>query len=102
MRGRETSMSGRLLRPLLGTWPTTRACPLDWESNQQPFGSQAGAQSTEPHRPGQNFLINMALFRLCYSLLHNTVTLSSELGKTLMLRIFQRTSRIQNGLLCAL
>ena len=26
-------------------------CP-DWESNQQPFGSQAGAQSTEPHQPG--------------------------------------------------
>ena len=25
-------------------------CP-DWESNQQPFGSQTGAQSTEPHRP---------------------------------------------------
>ena len=27
-------------------------CP-DWESNQQPFGSQAGVQSTEPHQPGQ-------------------------------------------------
>ena len=26
-------------------------CP-DWESNQQPFGSQASAQSTEPHQPG--------------------------------------------------
>ena len=26
-------------------------CP-DWESNQWPFGSQAGAQSTEPHQPG--------------------------------------------------
>ena len=26
-------------------------CP-DWESNQQPFGSQAGTQSTEPHQPG--------------------------------------------------
>ena len=24
----------------------------DWESNQQPFGSRAGAQSTEPHQPG--------------------------------------------------
>ena len=23
-------------------------CP-DWESNQQPFGSKAGTQSTEPH-----------------------------------------------------
>ena len=26
-------------------------CP-DWESNQQTFGSQASAQSTEPHQPG--------------------------------------------------
>ena len=26
-------------------------CP-DWESNQQPFGSQAHTQSTEPHQPG--------------------------------------------------
>ena len=25
-------------------------CPK-WESNQRPFGSQAGAQSTEPHQP---------------------------------------------------
>ena len=28
-------------------------CP-DWESNQRPFGSQAGTQSTEPHQPGPN------------------------------------------------
>ena len=26
-------------------------CP-DWELNQGPFGSQASAQSTEPHQPG--------------------------------------------------
>ena len=24
----------------------------DWESNQEPFGSQASAQSTEPHQSG--------------------------------------------------
>ena len=36
--------------PPLGTWPATQAC--DWESNQQPFGSQASVQSTEPHQPG--------------------------------------------------
>ena len=31
-------------------------CP-QWELNQRPSGSQAGAQSTEPHQPGlkQNF-----------------------------------------------
>ena len=34
---------------LLGTGPATRACALDWESNWQPFGSQAGTQFTEPH-----------------------------------------------------
>ena len=26
-------------------------CP-DWELNLRPFGSQAGAQSPEPHQPG--------------------------------------------------
>ena len=24
----------------------------DWESNQRPYGLQAGTQSTEPHQPG--------------------------------------------------
>ena len=38
--------------PLLGTWPAAQACALDWESNWQPFGSQAGTQSTELHQPG--------------------------------------------------
>ena len=32
----------------------TGMCP-DWESKWQPFSSQTGAQSTEPHRPGQEF-----------------------------------------------
>ena len=31
-------------------------CP-DWELNQQPCGSEAGAQSTEPHQPGLNHQI---------------------------------------------
>ena len=31
-------------------------CP-DWESNWQPFGSQASAQSTEPHQPELDFFI---------------------------------------------
>ena len=38
-----------LMHPPLGTWPTTQAWALYWELNRQPFGSQAGAQSTEPH-----------------------------------------------------
>ncbi|KAF6099831.1 hypothetical protein HJG60_011562 [Phyllostomus discolor] len=28
-------------------------CP-DWKLNRQPFASQAGTQSTEPHQPGQD------------------------------------------------
>ena len=45
--------------PHWGTWPAIHAgmCP-DWESNQQPFGSQAGIQSTEPHQPGPCVLSN--------------------------------------------
>ena len=31
-------------------------CPY-WELNQQPFGLQAGTQSTEPHRPGLKTLL---------------------------------------------
>ena len=31
--------------------PNPGMCP-DWESNWWPFGSQASAQSTEPHQPG--------------------------------------------------
>ena len=40
-----------LMRPLLGTWPATQACVLDWESNQQPFELQAGTQATDTHQP---------------------------------------------------
>ena len=39
-------------------------CP-DWESNQQPFGLQAGAQFTEPHQPGQDFLKKNVYFQIC-------------------------------------
>ena len=31
--------------------PQPGMCP-NWESNQRPFGSQAGTQPTEPHQPG--------------------------------------------------
>ena len=47
-RGRETSMCG-----CLSCIPNWGPDYLDWESNQRPFASQAGAQSTEPHRLGQ-------------------------------------------------
>ena len=38
--------------PPLGIWPATQACALDWELNQQPFGSHSGSQCIEPHQPG--------------------------------------------------
>ena len=37
----------------------------DWESNQWPFGSQAGTQSTELHQPGQDFFFNGYLRYSC-------------------------------------
>ena len=46
--------------PLLGTWPATQACALDWELNWWPFGPQASAQSTEPHQPGMCLLLNQS------------------------------------------
>ena len=38
-------------------------CP-DWDSNQQPFGSQACAQSTELHQPGLSFVFKSAFILL--------------------------------------
>ena len=36
-------------------------CP-DWESNQRPFGSQAGSQSTEPLQPGYMMIFYIKVF----------------------------------------
>ena len=41
-------------------------CP-DWESNQQPFGSQASTQSTEPHQPGCK---NCVFILMCLNFSH--------------------------------
>ena len=38
--------------PLLGDLARNPGTCPDWESNQRPFGSQAGPQSTEPRQPG--------------------------------------------------
>ena len=59
-RGREGNINMWLPfeRPLLGTWPATQACALIWESNFWLFGSQAGAQSTEPHQSGLPLCLN--------------------------------------------
>ena len=50
-----------LKRLRLGTWTTTQACALDWESNQRPFGLQAGGQSTELHQSGLVCLLGATL-----------------------------------------
>ena len=55
-------------------------CP-DWESNRQPFGSQAGAQSTEPHQLGraQNFTFLNATTK---SYTYNSQQPFEEIGST--------------------
>ena len=52
-RGRETSECGCLCAPPTGDLARNPGTCPDWESNWRPFGSQASAQSTEPHQPGQ-------------------------------------------------
>ena len=58
-RGREGEREGEKQQSVVASCvPPTGdlACNLglcpDWESNQESFDSQAGAQSTEPHQPG--------------------------------------------------
>ena len=46
-------------------------CP-DWELNRQPLGSQASAQSTEPHQPGLLYFLSaydMKYNRLCVKII---------------------------------
>ena len=50
-RGRETSIASHV--PPTGDLAYNPGMHPDCELNQRPFGSQAGTQSTEPHRPGQ-------------------------------------------------
>ena len=52
-----------LVRPLLRTWPSNPGMCPDWESNPEPFGLQASAQSTEPHQPGP---VSVFIFAHCF------------------------------------
>ena len=54
-RGKETSRCGCFLHAPIGDLACNPGMCPDWESNQQPFGSQAGTQSTELHQPGLPF-----------------------------------------------
>ena len=49
-RERNSNVWLPLACPILGTMTRNPGMCPDWESNQQPFGSQVGAQSTEPHQ----------------------------------------------------
>ena len=62
-RGREGEREGEkhqccLVCPRLGTWPRNPGMCPDWESNQRPFGSQAGTPSTKPRQPRLNCFNN--------------------------------------------
>ena len=59
--------------PPLETQPTTQACALDQELNQQLFGSQASTQSTEPHQREPDFLLGEKTFYWLKPLVHETV-----------------------------
>ena len=71
-----------LMRPLLGTWPTTQARALDWELNQQPSGSQAALNLlSQPHQPGWkwfNFLTYLKMKAIYKSLFLHIATQCSE------------------------
>ena len=60
-RGKEGEREGEKHQCVVASAPNqalthnSGMCP-DWESNWWHFGSQAGAQSTEPHQPGLDFL----------------------------------------------
>ena len=46
-----------LMLPLTGDLAHSPGMCPDWESSQRPFGSQEGAQSTEPRQPGLFLMI---------------------------------------------
>ena len=57
----------------------------DPESNQRPFGSQAGTQSTEPHQPGLMFAFQLELLaeslNKAYWWINNSLSLFSSEDK---------------------
>ena len=59
-------------------------CP-SWESNQWPFGSQAGTPSTEPHQPGLDYYFP-DIFSPIPSSFNNSVSIQN-LGVSLINRV---------------
>ena len=62
-RGRKGEWKGEKYRlaasrtPPTGEWTHILGMCPDQELNQQPFGLQAGTQSTEPHQQGMFFIL---------------------------------------------
>ena len=61
-RRRETLMCSCCHIPNVGDLAINPGMCPDWESNLQPFGSQANAQSTEPQQPGPPFFKSKNMF----------------------------------------
>ena len=62
--------------PLTGDLASNPGMCPDWESNQWPFGSQVGAQSTEPHQPGPSTFLKDAWVLTLTILWSNTMLYS--------------------------
>ena len=60
------SMCGCLSTPPTGDVACNPGMCRDWELNQQPFGSQVSAQSTEPHQPGPKLLFYLCVWERGY------------------------------------
>ena len=67
-KGRETSMCSCLSHAACGDLAHNPGMCPDWELNLQPFVSQAGTQSTEPHQPGLFNVLNISEYRSFTSL----------------------------------
>ena len=73
--------------PLTGDLARTPGMYPDWESNQRPFGLQAGVQSTEPHQPGWIvFLIFLSVLCCIFHFFSSLPGCSSPLCHLLCLR----------------
>ena len=79
-----------LSHPQLGTWPTTQACAPTRNRTSDCLvrrpGSQASAQSTEPHQPGLKILFKRecaleAVCALLWAVTHDGKALMAVVGK---------------------
>ena len=67
--------------PHWGPGPQPGMCP-DQEWNQQPFGLQAGTQSTEPHQTEINQKFKITMTNMLRSLGEKADNMQKEIGNT--------------------